>query len=248
MEEREDMMAHVGTVYDAGSAAELKRAEIVAAAVLELIYYSEKDTARENITLKDVRGCVRRLYHIVMDDIEGTLESILSDDTIGDYTIKHSLNVCILSMLTAEDLGYDKRSIIDIGTAALLHDVGKRYVGRHIIYKDSFLTKEEMSIVKEHTILGVVHIKSVFPDLPDHMAQGILYHHERLNGRGYPERLEGNIPRIARIIAAADVFEAYMAKRPYHEKRSLQEGLEFILHLDGMDKEAVKSLVKQFYM
>ena len=241
------MIAHVGTVYDAGSAAELKRAEIVAAAVLELIFYAEKETVRENLALVDVKRCVRRLYRAVMEDVDGTLESILADDTIGDYTIKHSLNVSILSMLVAKDFGLDRKGIIEIGTSALLHDVGKRYVGRHIIYKDSFLTAEEMNVVRKHTVLGVEHLRSVFPEMTESMVYGVLYHHERLNGMGYPERLREDIPDIARIIAAADVFEAYMAKRPYHEKRSLQEGTEFILHNEGIDQEVAKRLVKQFY-
>ena len=242
------MISHIGTVYDAGSAAELKRAEIVAAAILELIFYTEKETVEQNIALRDIKRCVRRLYTAVMEDIDGALCSIFSDDTIGDYTIKHSLNVSILSMLTAYGLGCDKKTITDIGTSALLHDVGKRFVARDIIYKKSFLSKEEMKVVRKHTLLGASHIRSIYPDIPDDLTYGILYHHERLNGRGYPYRLGENIPYIARIIAVSDVFEAYMAKRPYHEKRSLSEGIEFILHQEGMDKDIVKSLVKLLYI
>ena len=242
------MIAHTSTVYDASNAAELKRAEIVAAAILELIFYTEKETVKQNIALSDIRRAVRRLYDAVMDDVDGALCSILSDDTIGDYTIKHSLNVCIFSMLTAKGLGCDMGTIIDIGTAALLHDVGKRFIGRDIIYKESFLTRKELEIVRSHTILGAAHIKSIYPDIPERMTLGILYHHERLNGDGYPRRLHTNIPYIAKIIATSDVFEAYMAKRPYHEKRSLSEGIDFILRQDGMDSEIVKCLVRQFYL
>ncbi len=242
------MITHIDTVYDASNAAELKRAEIVAAAILELIFYAEKETVEKNIVLRDIRSCVMRLYNAVMEDVEGALASILSDDTVGDYTIKHSLNVCILSMLIADDLGYERKPIIDIGTSALLHDVGKRFVGRKIIYKNAFLTEEEMHIVRRHTILGAAHLRTIYPEMSESMLNGILYHHERTNGMGYPNRLTDDIPYIARIIAVSDVFEAYLAKRPYHEKRSLSEGIEFILHQDGMDKEIVKCLVKQFYI
>ena len=65
------MITHIDTVYDASNAAELKRAEIVAAAILELIFYAEKETVEKNIVLRDIRSCVMRLYNAVMEDVEG---------------------------------------------------------------------------------------------------------------------------------------------------------------------------------
>ena len=105
--------------------AELNRAEIIAAAILELVLYTEKETAAKNIALDDIQGCVRDLCCFVEDDTYGVLNSILNDETAGNYTIKHSINVCMLAMLIAKNMGNSKREVIDIGTAALLHDVGK---------------------------------------------------------------------------------------------------------------------------
>ena len=227
--------------------AELNRAEIIAAAILELVLYTEKETVARNIALDDIQGCVRDLYCFLEDDNYGVLNSILNDETAGNYTIKHSINVCKLAMMIAKNMGNSQREVIDIGTAALLHDVGKRFIGRSIIYKNGVLTEEERKCVNLHPIYGSSHIKSVFPDVTSDMALGILYHHERIDEKGYPEGRRFGIPYFARVIAVADVFEAYMAKRPYHERRTLTEGVKFLMKHEGLDKAMVRCLVSMFF-
>lgn len=232
---------------DTDNRTELKRAEMIAQAILELVFYAGKETVASNIALDDIQGCVRNLKDIVLEDPVCALSSVLNEETVGNYTIKHSINVCILSMIIAEKMGNSQGEIIDIGTAALLHDIGKRFVGKNVIYKNGPLTDDERALVNLHPVYGSSHIKSIFPNISESMVNGILYHHERIDGRGYPDARRFGIPYCARIIAVADNFEAYIAKRPYHEKRSLTEGVQFLIRNDGLDRKMVRCLVGEFF-
>ena len=116
----------------------------------------------------------------------------------------------------AETYGKDKEYCEEIYLIGLLHDVGKIGVPGTIINKTEKLTDEEYEIIKTHTTKGkeILSKISISPDLPI----GANYHHERYDGKGYPEGLKGEeIPEIARIIAVADTYDAMASKRSYRD-------------------------------
>lgn len=138
------------------------------------------------------------------------------------YTANHSRNVRDLSMLIAERLGLSRAEKRDIYVAASLHDIGKIGIPDAIINKPGKLTDEEYSVIKSHPRIGVDLLSKL--DSFDNLKGNVLYHHERFDGRGYPEKLgENDIPVGARIIAVADAYDAMTSDRPYRKGMSHSE-------------------------
>jgi energy-coupling factor transport system substrate-specific component len=129
----------------------------------------------------------------------------------------HSRRVALYSRQMAKEYGLSEKDCQDIDWAASLHDIGKIAIPDRILNKDSRLTDEEYAMMKSHTMEGA-KILSDFTFL-DHVTEGAEYHHERVDGRGYPKGLKGEeIPLYARIIGVADAFDAMTANRVYRKQ------------------------------
>ena len=137
-------------------------------------------------------------------------------DAKDPYTRGHSQRVAQISLEIAKEMGHSPAEQQKINIAALLHDVGKIGIEDHILKKPSQLTDREYGIIKQHPRWGAMimgHISQLKDALP-----GIQYHHERLDGTGYPEGRAGDqIPMLARIIAVADTFDAMTTDRLYQK-------------------------------
>ncbi|MBQ7670529.1 MAG: HD-GYP domain-containing protein [Clostridia bacterium] len=148
-------------------------------------------------------------------------------DAKDNYTRGHSSRVAIFSKMIAKEAGYPYKECEQVYYAALLHDVGKIGIRNEIINKRGSLTDEEFEQIKLHPIYGE-KILSGIRQAP-FLAVGAHYHHERYDGKGYPEGLAGNdIPEIARIIAVADAYDAMTSLRSYREplkKEAVREEL-----------------------
>lgn len=214
---------------------ELRQAETIAKVMLELIFYSDDATITSILSYEDIINGVRNLVRAVLKDKENAFLSATNNDDPDSYTVAHSVNVCILSILAADAISYNADEITEIAVSALLHDVGKRFIGKELILKKAPLTQNEMKWVCMHPALGAAYIQKIYPRASKNVIDGILCHHERLNGRGYPDGMTTDVPYVARVIAIADVFEAFTAKRPYHEKRTVLEGVEFLKKQEGLD-------------
>lgn len=143
------------------------------------------------------------------------------------YTYGHSRNVRRYSVVLAEALGLPSETVAIIGTAALLHDIGKIGVPDEVLKKVDKLTDKEWELIKSHPELSAAIIGHV-PQLTSCLP-AILHHHERWNGDGYPSSLKGEaIPLEARILAVADVFEAMISIRPYRGSMDVKVALEEI--------------------
>lgn len=130
--------------------------------------------------------------------------------------------------------------------ASLLHDVGKIGISERILLKPAALTPEELNVVKLHPRIGY-HIVQQVPAL-DSMAMGILHHHERFDGHGYPDGLRAEeIPFEARIMCVADAFSAMTAERPYRRRMSLVEACDELERHAGtqFDPEIVRVFVEE---
>jgi HD-GYP domain-containing protein (c-di-GMP phosphodiesterase class II) len=128
--------------------------------------------------------------------------------------------------------------------AGLLHDVGKIGIPDQILRKPAKLTADEMGVIQQHVALGHMIVR----DLPqlDLVKAGIRFHHERWDGRGYLDRLEGTqIPLIARVLAVADAFSAMTSTRPYRKAYSVNESLTRLEDSVGtqLDEDLVRAFV-----
>ncbi|MBP3271620.1 MAG: HD domain-containing protein [Ruminococcus sp.] len=133
-------------------------------------------------------------------------------------TSKHSQRVSEYSAMIAKEYGFSEAEQENIRKAALLHDIGKIGIPDSVLNKPGRLTDEEYALMKTHVTRGAEILKDF--TLIDHVVEGARYHHERYDGKGYPEGLSGkDIPLYGRIIAVADTFDAMTANRIYRKRQ-----------------------------
>ena len=148
------------------------------------------------------------------------------------YTNGHSKRVAEYTSMLARELGYDDETVEKYYNIALLHDIGKIGIPSSVLNKPGKLTDEEYKIIQSHSSKGYEVLKdiSIMPEL----ATGAGAHHERPDGRGYPNGLKGEeIPRVAQIIAVADTFDAMYSTRPYRRRMNFDKVLSIIKEASG---------------
>ncbi len=137
-----------------------------------------------------------------------------------EYTYSHSINVSLVCMLIGKWLRFDYYKVKDLVQAGLLHDIGKGKIPPEILNKPGDLTPDEYEEIKMHALYGY-RIAEKIPGISESILDGILMHHEREDGSGYPLNLKGDqISEYAKIIAVADIYDAMTSNRTYHEKES----------------------------
>ena len=148
------------------------------------------------------------------------------------YTRGHSERVSRYSMLMGNRLGMDEKDYNDLKWASILHDIGKIGIPESILNKPDRLTDAEFDIIKGHPEKGGEILKPV-EQLAGSLP-GIIHHHERYDGKGYPQGLKGEeIPLSARIIAVADTFDAINSTRAYRKSRGQEKALTIIEEVAG---------------
>lgn len=164
-------------------------------------------------------------------------------DAKDEYTRGHSVRVAEYSKKIAERMGKSEEECRKIYYTALLHDVGKIGVADHIITKNGRLTDEEYEAIKQHPVIGNQILSSI-RDYP-YLSVGAHYHHERYDGKGYPDHLKGEeIPEAARIISVADAYDAMTSTRSYRAAIPQQIVREEIIKNSGtqFDPEFAKAM------
>jgi putative nucleotidyltransferase with HDIG domain len=155
------------------------------------------------------------------DVLEGL---VLAVDTKDRYTKRHSEDVARYAVFLAQRIGLAEEMVRTVHVAGLLHDVGKIGIPDVILRKPSKLTAEEYDIFHQHVVLGDAIVRDVAN--AELVRSGIRHHHERWDGRGYVDGLEGEeIPLVARLIAVADSFSAMTTTRPYRRALPVDEAL-----------------------
>lgn len=184
--------------------------------------------------LEDAEGLVSGvtdLGHQVCSIIDSAKElSInLSKLKVSDeYTYKHSVDVGTMAAVLATALGESKEFVNDIAVAGLLHDIGKERIPTTIINKPARLDEDEFSTMKKHPVHGY-HILMDTDSISEEMRQGILNHHENMDGTGYPRGLKGDqIGKMAQIISIVDVYDALVTKRSYKEAKTPAQAIEIM--------------------
>jgi putative nucleotidyltransferase with HDIG domain len=188
----------------------------------------------------------------LLAEIEGlffqTAESLADAIEKRDpYTGGHTKRVTTYSIAMGEELNLEPDEMRWLKLAAILHDIGKIGVEDTILRKEAKLTEEEYEQMKKHTTMGaeiIGHIKQLHGIIP-----GLKYHHEKVDGKGYPEGLaDGSIPLIAKIVAVADTFDAMTSDRPYRKALTKEEAFSELRRCAGtqFDKGLVDSFIKAF--
>ncbi|MDP4094632.1 MAG: HD-GYP domain-containing protein [Bacillota bacterium] len=183
-------------------------------------------------------------------DIVGCINQIRSVD---DYTFAHSVNVSLLAMLIAKWLRFDSQKIRELVQAGLLHDIGKARISEDILNKKGSLSKEEFDEIKKHPVYGYRAVENI-PGISKDICLGILMHHERNDGSGYPVGIKGDkIHEFAKIIAVADIYDAMTSNRSYRERESPFEVFEIFENnsfgvLDPVVTNAFLSNIAAYYI
>lgn len=155
---------------------------------------------------------------------------VLALEARDQYTRGHSDSVARIVVGMAQKMGFEAQEVEKVRIAGKLHDIGKIGIRDDILLKPGPLTKEEFDIIKRHPTIGA-EILTPIPSLAD-IIPAIANHHERMDGKGYPNGLAGaEIPLLARMIAVADTFDALTSNRPYRKGYSLERALQTLNEL-----------------
>ena len=161
------------------------------------------------------------------------------------YTTEHAHAVADLSRSVGMEFGLGEGALEALELGALLHDLGKLGVPATILQKPSLLTSWEMEIVERHTDIGARMVEPLW--CLRRVGKAIRHHHERYDGGGYPDGLQGEeIPLAARIVAAADAYDAMVRGRPYAVTRPPTEAIGELMGEAGgqFDARVVEALVR----
>lgn len=179
-----------------------------------------------------------RSYKTVRDTIDMILENIKKNDNslfnmievmstdLSSYI--HCVNVAVLAILTGRGLGFSKKELIELGTGALMHDIGKSQVPLDIINKSEALTGDQLEEMKKHTTYGYNMVKDN-PSISAFVKTIILMHHERLDGSGYPLGVPSDkINDYVKIVSICDIFHTSIFDSRFREKMPIYKALELL--------------------
>ena len=182
----------------------------------------EDRTVQLEIKTRELERVNAELRKANMDSVKALAEAIEAKDA---YTEGHCKRVSIYARGIARHLSFSKDDLEVLEYATFLHDIGKIGIAEALLNKPGPLTPEEYNAVKEHPLIGARIVRGI--EFLRNTLDVILFHHERFDGKGYPQGLRGEeIPITARIAAVADAYDAMRRERPYRKARTLQQALE----------------------
>jgi HD-GYP domain-containing protein (c-di-GMP phosphodiesterase class II) len=173
------------------------------------------------------------------------LISVARLKTLDNYTYMHSVAVCGLMVALAKKLGHTPGQVHQAGMAGLLHDMGKAHMDLQILNKPGALTEAEFAQMKLHPVRGHAMLQACVQDAA--VLHACLHHHERLDGRGYPQGLAGDaIPLLTRMATICDIYDAITSDRPYKQAWSPGIALQRMSEWCGghLDAQLFESFVK----
>ena len=199
--------------------------------VQETFIYAQKSHVSDK-ELRDNNERINNITKKIVDEIlssQDLMINMIDLKVFDDYTFYHSLNVAIISIVLGASLDFTKEELYSLGLGAILHDIGKIFIPIEVLNKPDKLDNKEWSTMKKHPFRGFEFLKNKFK-LPADAYKGILMHHERWNGTGYPKKHSFNdITKHGRIIAVADVYDALISDRPYRKGLVPSEAIEYII-------------------
>lgn len=208
--------------------------------------YLVKPLSRDEL-LTAVRARLSRSQELRSIQLQHAYEASLTMlanaiDVRDPYTRGHVERVTAYAHELAVQFGFGDHELERLRFGSILHDIGKIFIHENMLFKSRRLAPEDWYEIKKHPIAGAEMIKDI-PYLT-HAIPIVRHHHERWDGKGYPDGLKGTtIPLSARIVAVADSFDAITIDRPYRKSRSLQEAYQEIMRMSGsqFDPEVVSA-------
>jgi len=194
---------------------------------------------------RQVHEQAQRIQELFLQGVQMLARALEAKDA---YTSGHSIRVSQYAVGTAQRLGFDGVSLDGIRLGGELHDIGKIGMREAVLHKPGTLTDEEFRQITEHPALGERMLQPLAQESPD-VLRIVRSHHERLDGRGFPDGLRGEkIPIEARIVAVADAFDAMTTERPYRDARQPVDAVEELRRVAGtqLDPAAVEAFVDAF--
>lgn len=216
----------------------------------EGIFLLAKQSAGNPFTISDKRLlnvvadmiAIKIINAELFDDLQQFLLNLMKSfvraiEEKDAYTHGHSERVNLNALKIGKALGLTDQELTSLNFVSILHDIGKIGVSEEILIKPGKLTRDEYDQIKKHPQKGcniLEPIKQLKDCLPD-----ILYHHERIDGKGYPEGLSGEeIPRFARIIAIADTYDAMTSDRAYRKAKRIEDVIQELVDVSGTQLDA----------
>ena len=205
------------------------------------IYYMNFITQKAASAIENIA-----LYENIYENLFATLFAFVTALEVRDlYTRKHSARVAKYAHMIAEEMGCTEEELDVINVAGSLHDIGKIGIRDDILLKPGKLTDEEYEKIKEHPVIGADIISKL--GLWDREMEIIRHHHERYDGKGYPDGLrEKQIPKLARILSVADCYDAMASDRSYRKKMEKEMVLNIIKENSGtqFDPQVVEAFLR----
>ena len=208
---------------------------------------SETQRANSVRAVKDLFSCINnnqgnikakmQMLHKTVEDIVKTVidnkdtnVNLLDLKIFDDYTYYHCVNVGVLSILMATRMKMAPSRIHHLGMAAMLHDIGKVFINKNILNKAGLLSDYEFEEMKSHSSRGFEYLRMGYNSFSSECLRAVLEHHERVDGKGYPEgKKSKDISQFAKIISLVDVFDALTSDRPYRPAVPPSDAIEYIM-------------------
>ncbi|NLW46385.1 MAG: HD-GYP domain-containing protein [Firmicutes bacterium] len=186
-------------------------------------------------------GCKAPLQQMISEITENRniLINLIEIRSLNDSIYSHMVQVCIIAVRVAIQMGYDQSKLFELALGVLFHDIGMTRIASDIINRIGGLTSDEVIQIKKHPKTGYDLILQS-QNLPATAGEIAFQHHERFNGDGYPRKLTGfNIHEYARIAAVADVFDAMTSEKPYRHAKTISETLYYLKSQKGAEFDPV---------
>ncbi|MDD3350758.1 MAG: HD-GYP domain-containing protein, partial [Eubacteriales bacterium] len=200
---------------------------------IKTIFIAAEDKQKiGNQRTKELELLVASIIEEIMQN-ENVLINMVDIKVFDDYTYYHSVNVAVISIVLGVALELTRQELHDLCLGALLHDIGKVFIPKHILKKENQLDYEEIEEVRQHPVTGCEYLKKAF-QLPSSVITAIMDHHEKYDGSGYPEgRKADRISLSGKIIAISDVYDALTSNRPYRKALLPSDAIELIMGSSG---------------
>ena len=254
--ERLKSLGSIGVYVDAGNNKRVARpAQIISNELkfdaidkLERLFISaEKHPhALKSDAINNINQVSKEIVNNILDNKDYMI-NILDLKMYDDYTYHHSLSVSVLSTAIGLSMDLSEATLYDLSLSGLLHDIGKTEVPIDILNKPAKLTSEEFNVMKTHPAKGGDYIIKN-PLINEDIYNGVVCHHEKYDGTGYPFGMQGNeIPLFGKIICVADVYDALTSTRPYRKPLPPSEAIEYIMGGTGVmfDPEVVNAFLRK---
>lgn len=188
----------------------------------------------EYASQRSIENVAKGIVESVLDQGD-VMFNLLDVKRYDDYTYFHCVNVGVLSAMVGAGMGLSETELEQLTIAAMLHDVGKRFIPVEVLNSKQPLTDEQRQLMHTHAYAGMDFLRDKY-SFSGYVHQGVYQHHEWYNGQGYPlGRSKEDIPLFARIIKLVDVYDALTSNRPYRPAISNGDAVEYLMAENGQE-------------